>query len=272
MTTAQQLLDVARSQLGVKEQPQGSNRTAYGEWYGVNGAPWCAIFGAWVNTHSGLGDPRDVYNTGPRGWQYCPAILNVVRRAGIAVDARNAQPGDALLFNWPGGDSSEHYGICESNSGTGLVTIEGNTSLGSDANGGMVMRRGRSYGLIVSAVRFPFSNPAPVPPPPPPALDPAVDWAALRRALAAHWLPVIQGIPDLHPGDKSLAVAALQEALNLVSGAGLVVDGEYGNATAAAVGYFQRFFDITQDSPLNAERFTRFYLVTALQNIADGRA
>jgi len=37
-------LAVARRNLGVREEPPGSNRTPFGEWFGENGVPWCAIF------------------------------------------------------------------------------------------------------------------------------------------------------------------------------------------------------------------------------------
>src|SRR5262245_57358583 len=37
----------AVTQLGAKESPSGSNLTKYGDWYGENGVPWCAIFCTW---------------------------------------------------------------------------------------------------------------------------------------------------------------------------------------------------------------------------------
>ena len=36
---AKDIVDVAVGEIGYREQ--GSNRTKYGAWYGMNGAPWC---------------------------------------------------------------------------------------------------------------------------------------------------------------------------------------------------------------------------------------
>ena len=44
MPTAAQVLAIARSQLGTKESPVGSNHTKYGVWYGMDHEPWCAMF------------------------------------------------------------------------------------------------------------------------------------------------------------------------------------------------------------------------------------
>ena len=39
MATANELLAIARKQLGVTESPAGSNRTKYGKWMGLDGQP-----------------------------------------------------------------------------------------------------------------------------------------------------------------------------------------------------------------------------------------
>ena len=63
------------------------------------------------------------------------------------------QPGDIIFYNFHGKAAAEHVGICESAGGSSIVTIEGNTGVGNDANGGAVMRRTRSLGQIVGAYR-----------------------------------------------------------------------------------------------------------------------
>src|SRR5207247_270691 len=55
VTTAQQVLDVARGQIGYREEPPGSNVTKYGAWFGVNPAPWCSMFVSWVMNTAGAG-------------------------------------------------------------------------------------------------------------------------------------------------------------------------------------------------------------------------
>src|SRR4029077_11268627 len=40
-------LSRAITQLGTKESPAESNNQKYGQWYGVNYQPWCAMFCTW---------------------------------------------------------------------------------------------------------------------------------------------------------------------------------------------------------------------------------
>ena len=52
MATVNSLLELARRQLGVKEDPPGSNKVKYNAWYygrEVSGAayPWCMVFVQW---------------------------------------------------------------------------------------------------------------------------------------------------------------------------------------------------------------------------------
>ncbi len=276
MTTADQVIWTAATQLGMVESPAGSNRQPYGRWYGLNGVQWCAIFNAWTMAHAGWGDPREVFGLGPQGWQYCPAILRDMRTRGLLVAPYAVRRGDGLLFNWPGGDPSEHFGLCEVNNGTSVVAIEGNTSLSSNSNGGQVMRRGRSYGVIAAGIRFAYdSAPAPAPTPAPPVVVPAPpppppDWAALRVALAKDLLPKMMSVPDLYPGvNNPVGVWVLQQTLNLVAGGGLVVDSAYGPATATAVGNVQKLFGLDQ-TPLVAGAQVRFTLVKLLERAAAG--
>ena len=52
-------------------------------------------------------------------------------------------PGDIAIFNWDGG-VPDHIGIVEKYLGGGqFQSVEGNTSLGNNSNGGEVMRRVR---------------------------------------------------------------------------------------------------------------------------------
>jgi cell wall-associated NlpC family hydrolase len=59
------------------------------------------------------------------------------------VGRTEPKPGDIAIFNWDGG-APDHIGIVEKNLGNGqFVSIEGNTAIGNDSNGGEVMRRQR---------------------------------------------------------------------------------------------------------------------------------
>lgn len=46
------IVELAINQIGHKEDPADSNKTMYGEWFGMNGVPWCAIFVSWVYAHA----------------------------------------------------------------------------------------------------------------------------------------------------------------------------------------------------------------------------
>ena len=120
----------ARRQLGVKEDPPGSNRTPFGRWFGADGEPWCAIFlsycfkvGAGVVLCAGDGGP----GCSPLGCAYVPTLEDWLRATGqwLEPDAV-ARPGDIVVFNWDGGEA-DHAGLVASVApGGALRTIEGN--------------------------------------------------------------------------------------------------------------------------------------------------
>ena len=138
------LLNVARSQLGVHEDPPYSNRVKYSAWYGMVG-PWCDMFVSWCAQVSGNADVigRFAYTPSHEAW---------FRSKGREVPIREAQPGDIVFFNFIGRTS--HVGIVEANRGDGLVCIEGNTNGSGSRDGGSVMRHFRSWSSgIVSTHR-----------------------------------------------------------------------------------------------------------------------
>lgn len=141
MTTVNAVLRRAQSQLGVHEDPPGSNQTPYSEWYGTRG-PWCGMFVSWVFFFAGLPLPAST----AKGFAYTPS--------GAAWFQRRSQwthtpkPGHVLFFNWPGDGINRisHVGIVESVRADGaVITIEGNTGA---AYGGSVMRRVRRSGIV----------------------------------------------------------------------------------------------------------------------------
>jgi cell wall-associated NlpC family hydrolase len=52
------------------------------------------------------------------------------------------QPGDLAIFDWDGG-LPDHVGIVIGAHGNTLRTVEGNTGIGNNSDGGEVMRRER---------------------------------------------------------------------------------------------------------------------------------
>lgn len=153
-TTANDILVVARSQLGITEYPAGSNNVKYNTtYYGrvVSGSayPWCCAFVWWVFQQVGA---SLFYGGGKTA--YCPAVEVYAKAHGQWVTS-DYQPGDCVLFDFYGGGKGLacHIGIVESVSPSGITCLEGNTSVTSNDNGGAVMRRTRYLNQILGAFR-----------------------------------------------------------------------------------------------------------------------
>lgn len=144
MATANEILAVARKEIGVKESPAGSNRTKYGTWYGLDGQPWCMMFIQWVFAQAGVELPVKTAS--------CGTFMRAAQAAGRWVTS-NYQPGDVVIYDFPGGGVTDHCGIVVTPLTTGVRTIEGNTGVGNDSNGGEVMERTRPANWIVGAYR-----------------------------------------------------------------------------------------------------------------------
>jgi CHAP domain len=136
-------LKKARSQIGVREYPANSNRQKYGQWYGINGVPWCAIFVTWCFETAG-NSPSFV--KGSR-YSFVPHIVGDARAGRYGLKTTNDPiPGDLVCFDWGWDTVYDHVGIFEKwLMGAGdFQAIEGNTSYANNSNGGQVLRRSRS--------------------------------------------------------------------------------------------------------------------------------
>ena len=145
MASEKVLLDLARAELGYRESPAGSNKTKYGAWYGLDGQPWCMMFLQWLFYQAGASSLLPVKTAS------CGTLMRAAQKAGLWVTGAY-QPGDLVIYDFPGGAATDHCGIVESAADT-VTAIEGNTAVGNDSNGGMVMRRNRTLRLVVGAVR-----------------------------------------------------------------------------------------------------------------------
>lgn len=147
MPKASDILSIARAELGYTESPQGSNRTKYGKWFGMDGNPWCMMFVQWCFAQAGAADLLPNTTTAS-----CGTMMRAAQAAGCWVTG-DYKPGDVVIYDFPGGAATDHTGIVEQNAGGGVMAIEGNTGAGNDANGGQVQRRIRGNNLIKGAVR-----------------------------------------------------------------------------------------------------------------------
>ncbi len=120
----QAILNLIRPEVGVAEQPPGSNDSPRIAQYrqataGSGVGPWCAYFTSWAAREAGvpLGDQG-------QGFGRVDDVYAWAQRTGKAIPAAGAtpQPGDLIVWD-------EHIGIVESVLPDGRVqTIEGNSS------------------------------------------------------------------------------------------------------------------------------------------------
>ena len=140
--TRQRALKAAIGQLGYVESPNGSNNNKFGQWYGMNYEPWCAMFVTWC-FEEGAGGSASF--TKGSYYAYVPYVVSDARngRRGLS-ETFNPIPGDLVCFDWGWDGTFDHIGIFEEGSPSAFAAIEGNTSTGNNSNGGQVMRRSRS--------------------------------------------------------------------------------------------------------------------------------
>lgn len=148
MATAKEVLDVAQKYIGFVEE-NNNNIIFNTKYYGhpVNGAQyrWCAVFVWYVFNEVGA---SDIFCGGQKT-ALCQYALEYYRKNGKLFKT-DPQPGDLVFFKF-GTTSREtnHMGFVESVNADGSVnTIEGNTSDANQNNGGMVMRKKRSSGIV----------------------------------------------------------------------------------------------------------------------------
>ena len=120
----QAILNLARGEVGVTEQPPGSNDSPRIAQFrqataGSCVGPWCAYFTSWAAREAGvpLGDAGQGFGRVDDVWAWA-------ERSGKAIPAAGAQPQPGDLIVW-----DEHIGIVESVLPDGRIqTIEGNSS------------------------------------------------------------------------------------------------------------------------------------------------
>ena len=147
--TAKQIIERAKAEIGVHEAPPNSNNVKYNTWYyghPVSGPeyPWCAVFISWIfKVDPGL----------------CPKTASCVNMLAWFEQKKQVvktpQPGDIVFFKYSTNNRrTNHVGLVVSVSedGRSINTIEGNTSITSQDNGGKVMQRNR-YSNIVAYAR-----------------------------------------------------------------------------------------------------------------------
>lgn len=144
MPKADDIISTALKEVGTTEYPPNSNNVKYNtEYYGkpVSGKdyPWCCAFVWWVFKHQS----KFILKKTAR----CTTLGEWFKDNGRWYTT--PQVGDVVFFKFPTNNRwTNHVGIVKSIKGSTIETIEGNTSVNSDDNGGAVMIRQRTSNIV----------------------------------------------------------------------------------------------------------------------------
>ena len=149
-----ELLRVASAEIGVREEPPGSNRGTRVDEYlsriapSLLGEPWCMAFVYWCFDEAAraLSRPCPAPKTAGvhSAWRAAQDMrgAHIVTTAQAVRDPSLVRPGMVFFIDTGGGRG--HAGIVADVEGTGLVTIEGNTNDSGSREGiGVFLRTGR---------------------------------------------------------------------------------------------------------------------------------
>jgi peptidoglycan hydrolase-like protein with peptidoglycan-binding domain len=263
--TAKAVVAEALKHVGVVEKPANSNRTPFGKWFGADGVAWCAMFVSYVFAHAGAPEMLKGAQTAKGSAIVSKIKLHLKKRGAKEIKPADAMPGDVVIFDFPGGYETDHVGIIRAKSNAAkkqIFTVEGNTSsgaAGSQANGGGVYKRTRSFGTVESIWRpnYVAEVVTPVAPVVVPAtavspIEPVAAPTAVTAQPAAPAVAVVEPKTLAH-GSKGAEVKKLQAALKITA------DGIFGNQTEAAVKAFQLKKGIVVTGKADAETLKRLY-------------
>jgi cell wall-associated NlpC family hydrolase len=149
MTTAQQIINRAKAEVGVTEYPPNSNNVKYNTWYYGHPVqdgtpkgrkyPYCCAGVAWLF--------RDAQHLCKKTASSSDLYRWFQSRGQIVKDPR---PGDIVFFKWDTKKDciAEHVGLVIDVNGNVKTTVEFNTSTSSNDNGGKVMIRKRTANIV----------------------------------------------------------------------------------------------------------------------------
>ncbi len=236
--TVAAMIAVASSQVGFREG--GNNDNAFGRWYGMNNAAWCAMFVSWAASVSGNSKaiPKHAYTPTGASWFKARGQWFTKPKVGDIVYYYNASLGRIA-----------HVGLVTAVHSDGSWTAcEGNTSnTGSrTGNGVYLLKRTTTRGGGFGRPKYATAPKPPVPPvvvPPvvkvPPNPNPVfvpleVDYAttlAAARETGLYGGPVAAALILLGFTPDVPGYAALQKALGWTDAVDL--DGRWGPTSAA---------------------------------------
>ena len=141
------IVEVAKKEIGQVEVPKNSNKTKYSHWFGFDGVAWCGMFVSWCYFMAGQQLPKIGFTKGFAG---CQTAVAYFKKSGQITKTPIA--GDIVFFDWNKDGRYDHTGIfVKWLNKNEFETIEGNTAIGNDSNGGQVMRRKRNKSVAIFA-------------------------------------------------------------------------------------------------------------------------
>lgn len=152
------IIQLCEQEMGVFENPPKSNKTKYGEWYGMNGVFWCAIWVAYIFWKSSNPLRIDKWKKDTGGFHYVPTLYAKALYHGWLTDT--PQAGDICLMDFDPNDRkkfSQHVGIYsgQQDAKMNFIIYEGNTSSGlkgSQNNGDGTFKKPRQKQFILGFV------------------------------------------------------------------------------------------------------------------------
>lgn len=148
------VLDTARGYVidGYREGKR--DNTIFGKWYGMNNAPWCAMFVSYCFAKGKAS--KLIAATTSKGFASCSAGMDWFKKKKRLVSAQQALPGDVIFMSFDGDSRPDHVGICykvDHKKGV-IYTYEGNTSkTGSQDRGQGCFAKERPYKYVVGVGR-----------------------------------------------------------------------------------------------------------------------
>jgi len=141
------IIEIASKYIGVTENPKNSNKTIFGKWAKFDGVAWCGLFVSKCYEEAGFPLPKIGFSF--HGFAGCQTATKYF------LDNKKTtafpEPGDIVFFDWNGDNRYDHTGLFVKWIEEGVIfeTIEGNTAIGNDSNGGKVMvRRRQNKGVL----------------------------------------------------------------------------------------------------------------------------
>lgn len=148
---ASKILKKAKSQIGTTNTGK-FNKAYYGR--NINYA-WCGVFVWWVFKKC---KALHLLN-GMTNYAYVPTWHNWAKENKLFHKGLSGiKTGDLLLFEFDGDSGADHIGIFEKFVGTGVSSIDGNTSSSSENNGGCVNRRIRPKSFIKGYIKLAYDE------------------------------------------------------------------------------------------------------------------